>query len=397
MPHPFAGVVFLWCLFDISVFLCYNLQNLALGVFVLKEKNGVLSAITRYLNHIFIDGLSGMALGLFSTLIVGTILSQIATLFSGTVADYIGIIASLAKALTGAGIGVGVACKYKRAPLVTVSCAVAGLVGAFAAKIAAGAVLQDGSVVLTGPGEPLGAFLAAFTAAELGGLVSGKTKLDILLTPIVTIASGSAVGLLVGTPVSTLMSSFGELINWGTVQKPILMGIVVSVLMGMALTLPISSAAIGVILSLSGTAAGAACIGCCTQMVGFAVMSYRENRFGGLVAQGLGTSMLQMPNIVKRPLVWLPPIIASAILGPVSTLLSMQCNATGAGMGTSGLIGPIMTYQTMLDAGCSSTTVLLEIIGLYFVAPAVLTLAIAEPMRKAGLIRENDLKLDVHA
>ena len=336
-----------------------------------------------------------MALGLFATLIVGTILSQIASLIPGTVGYYVGAVASLAKALTGAGIGVGVAAKYKRSPLVTVSCAVAGLVGAFSAKIIAGTVLTEGVVSLAGPGEPLGAFLAAFTAAEIGSLVSGKTKLDILLTPVCCIASGSAVGLLIGTPISNMMTALGDLINWGTVQQPVLMGIVVSVLMGMALTLPISSAAIGVILGLSGIAAGAACIGCCTQMVGFAVMSYRENRFGGLVAQGVGTSMLQMPNIVKRPLVWLPPILTSAVLGPVSTLLGMQCNATGAGMGTSGLIGPIMTYQTMIAAGSAPTRVLIEIVLLHFVAPALLTLAFAVPMRKLSWIREGDLKLEV--
>ena len=338
----------------------------------LKEKDGFFGVIARYLRHIFIDGLSGMALGLFATLIVGTILSQIALLIPGTIGVYVGAAAALAKALTGAGIGVGIASKYDRAPLVTVSCSVAGLVGAFSAKILAGTVLAEGSVLLAGPGEPLGAFLAAFTAAEVGGLVAGKTKLDILLTPVCCIAAGSAVGLLIGTPISNLMTALGELINWGTVQQPVLMGIVVSVLMGMALTLPISSAAIGVILGLSGTAAGAACIGCCAQMVGFAVMSYRENRFGGLIAQGVGTSMLQMPNIVKRPLIWLPPILASAVLGPVSTLLKMQCNATGAGMGTSGLIGPIMTYQTMTGAGDASLRTLVEIIALYFVAPAAL-------------------------
>lgn len=357
------------------------------------KKSG--SAVVRYLRHVFIDGLSGMALGLFATLIVGTILSQLAAFFSGTPAFYIGAAASLAKALTGAGIGVGVAAKYKRAPLVIVSCGVAGLIGAFSSKIIAGTVLTESAVTLAGPGEPLGAFLAAFVAAELGGLVSGKTKLDILLTPIVSIASGAAVGLLIGTPISNMMTALGNLINWGTVQQPVLMGIVVSVLMGMALTLPISSAAIGVILGLSGIAAGAACVGCCAQMVGFAVMSFHENRFGGLIAQGIGTSMLQMPNIVKRPIVWLPPIAASAILGPVTTLLGVQCNATGAGMGTSGLIGPIMTYQTMVDAGAKPVTVLLEIAALYFVAPALLTLAVSVPLRRAKWIREGDLKLDV--
>ena len=361
----------------------------------MKEKSGFFAGVLRYLNHIFIDGLSGMALGLFATLIVGTILAQIAALIPGQIGYFVGAAASLAKALTGAGIGVGIAAKYKRAPLVTVSCAVAGLVGAFSAKIIAGTVLTDGNVLLAGPGEPLGAFLAAFTAAEIGALVSGKTKLDILLTPVCCIASGSAVGLLIGTPISNMMTALGSLINWGTVQQPVLMGIVVSAVMGMALTLPISSAAIGVILGLSGTAAGAACIGCCAQMIGFAVISYRENRFGGLIAQGIGTSMLQMPNIVKRPLIWLPAILASAALGPVSTLLGMQCNATGAGMGTSGLIGPIMTYQTMTAAGTAPTRVLIEIALLYFVAPAALSLAFAEPMRKLGWIREGDLTLHV--
>lgn len=360
----------------------------------MSEQKGE-SALVRYLRHVFIDGLSGMAMGLFATLIVGTILSQVAAFFSGAPAYYIGAAASLAKALTGAGIGVGVAAKYKRAPLVIVSCGVAGLIGAFSSKIIADAVIAEGSVHLVGPGEPLGAFLAAFVAAELGGLVSGKTKLDILLTPIVSIASGGVVGLLIGTPISELMTKLGALINWGTEQQPILMGIVVAVLMGMALTLPISSAAIGVILGLSGIAAGAACVGCCTQMVGFAVMSFRENRFGGLVAQGVGTSMLQMPNIVKRPIVWLPPIIASAVLGPVTTLLGVQCNATGAGMGTSGLIGPIMTYQTMTGAGTKSIVVLIEIAVLYFLAPALLTLAVSVPMRRAKWIRSGDLKLDV--
>lgn len=361
----------------------------------MSEKKSLTGSVKRILNHIFIDGLSGMALGLFSTLIVGTILAQVAELFTGNISVLIGGVASLAKALTGAGIGIGIAKKYERSPLVTVSCAVAGLVGAFSSKLIAGTVIVDGAVVLSGPGEPLGAFIAAFVAAEFGALVSGKTKLDILLTPIVTIASGSAVGLLVGTPISNLMTSLGELINWGTEQQPIIMGIVVSVLMGIALTLPISSAAIGVILGLSGIAAGAAVIGCCTQMVGFAVMSFRENRFGGLIAQGIGTSMLQMPNIVKRPLVWIPPIVASAILGPVSTLLSVKCNATGAGMGTSGLIGPIMTYQTMTADGADMKIVLLEIVLLYFVAPALLTLAVSEPMRKAGIIRKGDLSLDI--
>lgn len=368
-----------------------------LGVCVkMSGSKGFSASIKGFLNHIFIDGLSGMALGLFSTLIVGTILAQVGTLFDGILGVFIANASSIAKCLTGAGIGVGVAYKFKRAPLVTISAAAAGMVGAFASKIIAGTVIVDGAINFVGPGEPLGAFIAAYAAVELGHLVSGKTKLDILLTPITTIAVGSTVGLLVGPPISQLMTSLGNLINWGTLQQPVLMGIVVSTLMGIALTLPISSAAIGVILGLSGIAAGASVVGCCTQMVGFAVMSYRENRFGGLIAQGLGTSMLQMPNIVKKPIVWIPPIVASAILGPISSkVLGMMCNSTGAGMGTSGLVGPIMTFQTMSEAGINKTVILVEIIAMYFIAPALLTLAISEPMRRRGLIKKNDLLLDL--
>ena len=245
--------------------------------------------------------------------------------------------------LRGPGLGVGGAYSIKDPPLVVVSAATAGMVGAFAAKLLAGSVLVDGAMVFAGPGEPLGAFLAAYVGIEFGHLVSGKTKVDILVTPIVTITAGSAVGLLVGPPISEFMTALGALINWGTEQQPFLMGIIVSVLMGMILTLPISSAALGVILNLSGLAAGAATIGCCCNMVGFAVASYRENKIGGLLAQGIGTSMLQVPNIVRKPIIWVPAILSSAILGPVGTMiLHMTSNATGSGMGTAGLVGQNM-------------------------------------------------------
>ena len=190
--------------------------------------------------------------------------------------------------------------KFKESPLVTLSAATAGMVGGFASKLLAGSLIADGAVVLAGPGEPLGAFIAAMVGITLGHLVSGKTKIDILVTPFVTIVTGSAAGLLVGPPISSFMVWLGGLVNWGTEQQPLLMGIIVSVIMGMVLTLPISSAALGIILDLSGLAAGAATIGCCCNMVGFAVASYRENKFGGLLAQGLGTSMLQVPNIMKK-------------------------------------------------------------------------------------------------
>ncbi len=358
-------------------------------------------AVKKVLNHIFVDGLSGMALGLFATLIIGTIICQIGSFFTGTVGVYIIAIGTIAKALTGAGIGVGVAAKFKCSSLITVSAGVCGMVGAWASKIlGTGVVLSfgfdNGVNVITGmPGEPLGAFVAAFIGIEIGRIVAGKTPLDIILSPLVTIATGSAVGIIIGPSISSFMSMVGNLVNMGAESYPFVMGIVVSVLMGMILTLPISSAAIGVSLGLSGIAAGAATIGCSAQMIGFAVASYRENKVGGLLAQGVGTSMLQVPNIVKHPLIWIPPTLTSAILGPISTcILRMTNNATGSGMGTSGLVGQLMTYQDMVvNGGISSGIVIIEIIIMHFVAPALLTLAFSEGMRCLGLIKKGDMEL----
>ena len=349
----------------------------------------------KLLDRIFIDGLSGMAQGLFATLIIGTIIQQIGSFVGGPYGDLIYLVGKVAAAMTGAGIGVGVARKFEASQLVVVSAATAGMVGAFAGKLLAGQVLVDGSIVLAGPGEPLGAFVAAYIAIEIGILIAGKTKLDILLTPLVCIGSGSVVGLFVGPPISKFMAWLGSLINWGTEQQPFLMGIVVSVLMGMILTLPISSAALGVILNLSGLAAGAATIGCCCNMVGFAVASFRENKFGGLLAQGIGTSMLQVPNIVKRPLIWLPEILSSAILGPVGTmLLHMTSNATGSGMGTAGLVGPLMTWQVMTQTE-DPLVVLVKILLIQIILPACVTLGISEFMRKKKWIRFGDMKLSL--
>lgn len=349
----------------------------------------------KVLNRIFIDGLGGMAFGLFATLIIGTIIQQIGSLIGGSVGDMIFLIGKVAAALTGAGIGVGVCCKFKTSPLVTISVATAGMVGAFASKLLAGAVLVDGSIVLTGPGEPLGAFLAAYMGMEIGILVSGKTKVDILVTPLAVITAGSAVGLVLGPPISQFMTALGAMINWGTEQQPFFMGIIVSVLMGMILTLPISSAALGVILDLSGLAAGAATVGCCCNMVGFAVASYRENKVGGLIAQGIGTSMLQVPNIVRKPVIWIPAIVSSAVLGPVGTMvLNMTNNATGSGMGTAGLVGQIMTWQTMTAVEPQSV-VLIKILLIQIVLPAIVTLLVSEFMRKKGWIKYGDMKLDI--
>ena len=346
-------------------------------------------------DRIFIDGLSGMAQGLFATLIIGTIIQQIGILIGGSIGDMIFVIGKVAASLTGAGIGIGVAYKFGCSQLVVVSSATAGMVGAFASKLLAGTVLVEGTMVYAGPGEPLGAFLAAYVGIELGQLVTGKTKIDILVTPLVTIGAGSLVGLILGPPITGFMTWLGSLINWGTEQQPFIMGIVVSVLMGMILTLPISSAALGIILNLSGLAAGAATVGCCCNMVGFAVASYRENKVGGLLAQGIGTSMLQVPNIVRKPVIWLPAILSSAILGPVGTmLLHMTSNATGSGMGTAGLVGQIMTWQTMV-ATEAPMVVLIKILVIQIVLPAIVTLAISEFMRKKEWIKYGDMKLDL--
>ena len=349
--------------------------------------------VKKILNHIFIDGLSGMALGLFSTLIIGTIIAQIGDLIMGiqaptaqTAGLYLIAISRVAKSLTGAGIGVGVAVKFKEKPLVTIAAAVAGLIGAFPD-------VAMTTIALGKPGEPLGAFVAAYAAIEIGHLVSGKTPVDIIITPFLSIVSGAVVGYIVGPPISRLMYWIGMIVNVNVEQSPVIGGIIVSVAMGMILTLPISSAAIGISMNLSGLAAGAAAVGCCCNMIGFAVASYRENKFGGFIAQGIGTSMLQVPNIVRKPVVWLPAIISSAVLGPVSSaVLHMTNNATGSGMGSAGFVGQIMAWQTMTQ---TTSAAVIEIVIMHFVLPAVIALAVSEFMRKKGIIKEGDMKLDM--
>ena len=353
--------------------------------------------IKAYLNRLFIEGLSGMALGLFSTLIIGTILQQIANLIGGTFGDTLYIIGSVAASLTGAGIGCGVAYKFKAKPLVLLSATTTGMVGAFASKIIAGTfVLEAGGLHLLGPGEPLGAFLAAYLGIELGNLIAGKTKLDIVVTPLVSIVTGSFFGLLVGPPISAFMNGLGRIIEFGTQQQPFLMGIIVSVFMGMILTLPISSAAVGLSLGLTGLSAGAATVGCCANMIGFAVASYRENKVSGLFAQGIGTSMLQVSNIYKNPAIWIPAIVSSAVLGPLSTIVfKMTNNPTGSGMGTSGFVGQIMTYGDMTAAGADPVIVLLKMILLHFILPAIISLIVSEFMRKKKWIKAGDMELQI--
>lgn len=349
-----------------------------------------MNKVKKVLNEIFIDGLSGMALGLFSTLIIGTIIAQIGSLVGGSIGMYLTAISNVAKTLTGAGIAVGVACKFKEGPLVTVSAAVAGMIGAFPG------VAEMENFALGKPGEPLGAFIAAMVAIKLGHLVAGKTKVDIIITPLVSILTGAVAGLIAGPPISAFMMWVGELVNFNVEAHPVIGGIIVSVLMGIILTLPISSAAIGVSMGLSGLAAGAATVGCCCNMVGFAVASFRENRMGGLIAQGVGTSMLQVPNIVRKPIIWLPAIISSAILGPIaSAALNMTSTPVGSGMGSAGFVGQFAAYASMTEGGMGSVQALLLILVMHFLLPAAISLAVSEIMRKTRLIKQGDMALDV--
>ena len=351
--------------------------------------------IKKIFNHIFIDGLTGMAWGLFSTLIIGLIIEQIGKLVGDClVGNTLIMFGKICSILTGAGIGVGVAIKYKSSNFVTLSAAGAGLIGAYASKIITGSIFVNGSIVLSGPGEPLGAFLASFVGVTFGNLVSGKTKVDIIVVPLVTIILVGAVGLLVGPIISSMMSALGNLINWSVEKQPFVMGILVSIIMGMILTLPISSAALAIILNLSGLAAGAATVGCSANMIGFAVASYKENKVSGLLSQGLGTSMLQVPNIMKKPIIWLPAIVASAILGPLSTMVfKMTNNSSGAGMGTSGLVGQFMTWQTMSGVE-NHLTLLIKILLLHFILPGLMAYVVSFIMRKKGIIKEGDMKLE---
>ena len=317
-----------------------------------------------------IDALNFMALGLFGSLIIGLILK---TIGGWANLPWLVEIGGQAQAAMGAAIGVGVAYALKAPPLVLLSATAVGL---------AGAAL----------GGPVGCFIAVTVGAETGKLVSKTTPVDIIATPAATLIAGMAAARFAGPAIAAAMTQTGELIMWAVVLQPVLMSIIVAVLMGIILTLPVSSAAIAIALSLSGLAAGAATVGCCAQMVGFAVMGFKENRWSGLLSQGLGTSMLQMPNIVKNPLIWIPPTLSGAILAPIATVGFQMANIpSGAGMGTSGLVGQVGTLNAMGNA----PQIWLAIGLLHFVLPAVLTLIIAAFMRKKGWIKDGDLKLDV--
>ena len=346
----------------------------------LKRKNIEISA-KRY----GIDALGAMAQGLFASLLIGTIIQ---TLGEQLHIDLLVQIGGFASSVKGPAMAVAIAYALKSPPLVLFSTAA---VGATADK-------------LGGAGGPLAVLLAAVVAAEFGKAVSKETKVDIIVTPLVTIMVGVIFSILTAPYVGKAASAVGTAIMWATEQRPFIMGVIISVIIGIALTLPISSAAICAALGLTGLAGGAAVAGCCAQMVGFAVMSFRENKWGGLFAQGIGTSMLQMGNIVKNPKIWIAPTLASAITGPIATcIFKLQMNgaAVSSGMGTCGLVGQIGVYTGWLNdvaSGAKQAITAFDWIGLIlisFVLPAVITWLISLPMRKIGWIKENDLKLDI--
>lgn len=332
--------------------------------------------LRRLFNKYVVKALSHMAQGLFCSLILGLIIGQIAKIPGLDFLNFIAEALSASSPLVGACIGLAIAYGLSCAPLVMISSAITGALG-----------YQFGG--------PVGAYLAVIVGEELGGLVSRKTPVDIIITPLVTIVAGGLFAKFCCSPINDFMLYLGEVINKATMLSPFMMGIAVSVLVGCALTLPISSVAICVMLGIDGLAAGAATVGCCAQMVGFAVISYRDNGMGGLLSQGLGTSMLQIGNIARKPVIWLAPTLTSAILGPVSTVwLQMTNNALGAGMGTSGLVGPLATFATMTEAGAAAGPLSIKILCLYFLAPALISLGIHMLMKKAGWVKAGDMKLE---
>ena len=360
------------------------------------NKNNLLSKL---FHRYFIVALNGMALGLFCTLIIGLIIKQIAINLSGPLSNFFIVVATISMALTGPVIGIGVAHALKAPKLVILASGVVGFLGAFGSNLGTNLgtnhLLEQGKLVISGSGDPLGAFISVVIAAEIGRLVSGKTKIDIIVTPFITIVIGAIVSYFTGPYLIKGMKILGTFIREATELQPFIMGIVVSVVMGIILTLPISSAALSIILGLSGIAAGASTVGCAAQMIGFAVISFKANRWNGLFAQGLGTSMLQVPNIMRKPVIWIPPIVASAVLGPIATIVCrMENNPAGGGMGTSGLVGQLMTWQTM-SSYTAHSVLLIEILLLHFILPAIISYGVYYYMEKKGFVKAEDYKLDL--
>jgi uncharacterized membrane protein len=325
-----------------------------------------------------------MAKGLFASLIVGTIVKQIGTLTGSGVITNIG---QIAQYLMGPCIGAGIAYARGSKQFTILASMITGALGAGAIKLLADSVTgaQTYSVAV---GEPVGALVAVLVGVEIGRLIEGRTRFDLLIIPATVIISGGAVGIFVSPYIASGLNRIGDAINQFTLLQPLPMGILLGAVVGVILTLPISSAALCISIGISGIAAGAALAGCCAQMVGFAVMSFRENKFSGLLSQGIGTSMLQVPNIVKNPLIWLPPTVASAICGALSTMVfKMETTRVGAGMGTAGLVGQFETFGVMGEAS------LVPMLVLHVLLPAAISLAGGEFMRRKGWIKPGDLQL----
>lgn len=342
----------------------------------------------------FVDAMSAMALGLFASLLIGTIFSTVASWIpaGNVVHDFFSLIASIGSVAAsggaiGAVLGIAIAYSLKASPLLMFS---AGAVGMFSHQY--GLTLMIDGMPKTVTAGPAGVFFVAILAVELGKLVSKATKVDILVTPAVTLGVGALFTMLLCPGIAYVVYWLGYFVNYATTILPFFMGIVISVVVGIILTLPISSAAICAMIGISGIAGGAATAGCCAQMIGFAVISFRENRWGGLVAQGLGTSMLQMGNIVKNPRIWIPPTLAAAVTGPVATcLFALKCNGVSAGMGTCGLVGPIGIFTAMGFDAASVVGVLITCILL----PAVLSLVFDWVLRRIGWIKDGDMALSL--
>ncbi len=372
-----------------------------------KESKGkiFLGYLKRFANRYFITAFAGMANGLFCTLIAGTIICQLARIFGNGSSEneilnlcyrFLNGIGTFAKVMMGAGIGVGIAHSLKSSKM-AMACSVAvGILAAnaptFIAYVMGKAELS--SSVLIATGNPITCYLAVVVAAEFGTYVTGKTKIDILVVPLVSLLAGGSIAAIFGTPVEWLMTKIGDGINAATELQPFLMGLIISAVMGLLLTLPTSSAAIGISIGLKGIAAGAGVAGCCAHMIGFAVASFRENKFSGLIAQGLGTSMLQIPNL-KKPQILLPAVISSLIVGPISTcLFKLEATAVGAGMGTAGLVGVIDMIGA--SAGVIPTVNLVfGVILVCFVIPATVSLLVSEILRKIGWIKAGDMKIEL--
>ena len=364
-------------------------------------------AVKRYL----IDAFSGMALGLFCTLIAGTIVGQIGTLIgNNAVGKIISYIGTAAKMIMGAGIGVGIAHSLKAGKLTTFTAASAGMIGANITNIFAlsGVAVYGASATPSITiGDPVAAYFSAVFCIEIARLVEGKTPVDIVLIPLLGMAVGSVAAMALGIPFGILFALLGKGIAYAIRWNEIIFGIIIAAVMGLLLTLPTSSAAFGVMLfgvgnalitpELQGAAqlaAGAACAGCCAHMVGFAVASFRENGWGGVVSQGIGTSMLQIPNLAKNPRILLPAVAASVVAGPLSSAaFGLLCDATGAGMGTAGLVGVIQTFTVSIAAGLSWWYVLIGVLVCYILVPGAVALGVSELMRKFGWIKSGDMKL----